>query len=176
MKEDHLALETRKKIYELIASSPGLHKREISRKLNLSLSTVDYHLHYMERKNLVVAKEDRRYRRYFVTEKTSPQDSRIISLLRQETPRKILIFLLENPNAIHRDICESTGKAPSTVSFHIKKLVEADILEEISLGKEKGYNIKNKDRVIDVLITYRSTFLDRAVDKFLDAWTSFGRI
>lgn len=49
MKEDYLALETRKKIYELISSSPGLHKREIARELNMSLSTVDYHLHYMEK-------------------------------------------------------------------------------------------------------------------------------
>jgi len=176
MKEDHLALETRRKIYELIASSPGLHKREISRKLNISLSTVDYHLHYMEKRNIVVAREDRRYRRYFIAEKTMPEDSRIISLLRQETPRKILIFLLENPKAIHREICENIGKAPSTVSFHIRKLVEAGILEEISLGKEKGYNIKNKERIIDILIMYRSTFLDRAVDKFLDAWASFGKI
>ncbi|RLF50977.1 MAG: transcriptional regulator, partial [Thermoplasmata archaeon] len=62
MKEDYLALETRKKIYELIASSPGLHKREIARELKMSLSTIDYHLHYMEKKSIVVAKFDGKYK------------------------------------------------------------------------------------------------------------------
>lgn len=49
-KEDSLALETRRKIYNLILNYPGLHEREIARKLNLSLSTLDYHLHYLEKR------------------------------------------------------------------------------------------------------------------------------
>lgn len=174
MKEDYLALETRKKIYELIASSPGLHKREIARELKMSLSTIDYHLHYMEKKSIVVAKFDGKYKRYFIAE-AKPEDKRILPLLRQETPRKIIIFLLQNPRAIHKEICKSVKKAPSTISFHLKKLVEAGIIEEISLGKEKAYVVRNPDKVIDLLITYKSTFLDRAVDKFVDTWLSLSK-
>lgn len=175
MKEDYLALDTRKKIFELISSSPGLHKREIARELKMSLSTVDYHLHYMEKRKIVFAKRDGKYKRYFAAEKTELEDKRIMPLLRQETPRRIIIFLLQNPRAIHKEICREVKKSPSTVSFHLKKLVENGIIEEISLGKEKAYVVKNPDKVADLIITYKSTFLDKAVDKFVNAWADFGK-
>lgn len=176
MKEDYLALETRRKIYNLIASSPGLHKREIARALNMSLSTIDYHLHYMEKREIVIGKQDGKYKRYFISEKIGAEDKKILSLLRQPTPRRILIFLLENPGAIHKEICKKIKKAPSTISFHLKKLVESGIVEEIHAGKEKKYFIRNREKIIDLLTTYRSTFLDKAVDKFIEAWASFGKI
>ena len=175
MKEEYLALETRNKIYNLIANSPGLHKREIARELDMSLSTIDYHLHYLERRNILTSRQDGKYRRYFISEKISAEDEKIMSLLRQATPRKIVVFLLQNPRAIHKEICENVRKAPSTISFHIKKLIDAGVIEEISLGKEKAYVVRNKEKVIDLLITYKSTFLDKAVDKFVDTWSSFGK-
>lgn len=175
MKEDYLALETRKKIYDLIANSPGLHKRQIARQLNMSLSTIDYHLHYMEKRAIITSKQDGKYKRYFIAEKVSPVDKRILSILRQETPRKIVIFLIENPRAIHKEICQHIKKAPSTISFHLKKLIEAGIIEEISLGKEKAYIVRNVEKVVDLLISYKSTFLDKAVDKFVNAWAGFGK-
>ncbi|HEC88609.1 MAG TPA: winged helix-turn-helix transcriptional regulator [Thermoplasmata archaeon] len=175
MKEDYLALDTRKKIFELISNSPGLHKREIARELKMSLSTVDYHLHYMEKRKIVFAKRDGKYKRYFVTEKTQAEDKRFIPLLRQETPRRIILFLLQNPRAIHKEICREVKKAPSTVSFHLKKLIETGIIEEISLGKERAYIVKNPEKVADLIITYKSTFLDKAVDKFVNAWVGFGK-
>ena len=175
MKEDYLALETRRKIYNLIDGFPGLHKREIARKLGMSLSTIDYHLHYMEKKQLVVSRMDGKYKRYFVSKEMGKGDKKIFSMLRQEMPRKIVMFILLNPRAIHKEICKHIKKAPSTVSFHMKKLIEAGVVEEISLGKEKAYVVRNEDRVAKLLMMYKSTFLDKAVDKFIDAWASFGK-
>jgi DNA-binding transcriptional ArsR family regulator len=91
-------------------------------------------------------------------------------LLRQATPRRIILFLLENPEAIHKDICDHVGKAPSTISFHLKKLVEADIVEEIARGKEKAYVVRGPERVAELLATYQESFLDAAVDKFVDSF------
>ena len=60
-KEDTLALEARREIYNLILANPGLHEREIGRKLEMSLSTLDYHLHYLEKREIVTSKKDGRY-------------------------------------------------------------------------------------------------------------------
>ncbi len=178
MKEDHLAHETRKRIYSLIESSPGLHKREIARELGMSLSTIDYHLHYMEKRKMVVAKSDGKYKRYFPRKEMemSKWDRKILSMLRQEVPRRILMFLLLHPKAIHKEICEYVGKAPSTVSFHMKKLIKEGIVEEISLGKEKAYVVLNEEKVASLLATYKETFVDRAVDKFVSTWADFGKL
>ncbi len=178
MKEDNLALETRKKIYNLIESSPGLHKREIARELGMSLSTIDYHLHYMEKRKMVVAKSDGKYKRYFPKRELEMNiwDRKILSMLRQEVPRKILMFLLLHPRAIHKEVCEYVGKAPSTVSFHMKKLIREGLVEEISLGKEKAYVVLNEKKVASLLKEYKETFVDRAVDKFISAWSDFGKL
>lgn len=109
------------------------------------------------------------------TARTAAEDKRIMPLLRQETPRRIILFLLEHPESIHKDVCHHVKKAPSTISFHIKKLVEAGIIEEISRGKEKAYVVRSPEKVASLLSTYKSTFLDKAVDKFVDAWASFGK-
>ncbi len=172
MKEDTLALETRRDIYNLIVEYPGLHEREIARRLDISLSTLDYHLHYMEKRGLLVTRKDGRYTRYFAAKKVGIQDKKIISLLRQQTPRQIVLYLLEHPGAIHKDICRAVDKSPSTVSFHLKKLVKAGIAERVSLGRKTAYDVVDADAVVNTLITYRDTFVDSAVDSFIDTWTS----
>ena len=171
-KEDTLALEARRDIYDLILTNPGLHEREIGRKLHMSLSTLDYHLHYLEKREIITSKKDGRYTRYFVSRKMGIQDKRTLSLLRQETPRGIVLFLLLNPRSLHKDICENIHKSPSTTSFHLKKLVSAGVIDSISIGRGTVYLVINPDQTADLLITYKKTFLDEAVDKFIDTWSS----
>ncbi|KAA0002848.1 MAG: transcriptional regulator [Thermoplasmata archaeon] len=172
IKEDSLALETRRKIYNLILNYPGLHEREIARKLNISLSTLDYHLHYLEKREIIVSKKDGRYTRYFASLKVGMQDKKIIAILRQKTPRKIVLFLLMHPGSIHKEICEGVKKSPSTISFHLKKMIDAGIIEAVSLGRETAYSVKDEEEVVKMLITYKNTFLDSAVDSFIETWSS----
>ncbi len=174
IKEDTLALETRRNIYTLILTYPGLHEREMARKLQMSLSTLDYHLHYLEKREIIVSKKDGRYTRYFVSRKIGAQDKRTISLLRQKTPRNIVLFLLLNPKALHKEICNEIKKSPSTISFHLKKLIDAGIISAISIGRGTAYEVINAEKIVDVLITYKRTFLDDAVDKFIETWSSLG--
>jgi len=83
---------------------PGLHEREIARKMNISLSTLDYHLHYLEKREMIVSRKDGRYTRYFVSFKVGAQDKKIIAILRQKTPRSIVLFLLTNPDKLQKYI------------------------------------------------------------------------
>ncbi len=172
IKEDSLALETRRKIYNLILNYPGLHEREIARKLDIPLGTLDYHLHYFEKREIVVSKKDGRYTRYFASLKVGTRDKKIIAILRQKTPRNIIIFLLVHPDSIHKDICKEVKKSPSTISFHLKKMIKSDIIEATSLGRETSYSVKNGEEVAKLLITYRNTFLDSAVNSFIETWSS----
>ncbi|MGC9554999.1 MAG: winged helix-turn-helix transcriptional regulator [Thermoplasmatota archaeon] len=172
IKEDSLALETRRDIYTTIVRYPGLHERELARKLDMSLSTLDYHLHYMEKRDLVVSRKDGRYTRYFATRTVGREDKRVIALLRQKTPRDIALHLLLHPEAVHKDLARAVGKSPSTVSFHLKKMIDAGMVEPISLGRETAYRITDEEQVVNNLITYQETFVDDAVDRFVDTWTS----
>ena len=127
--------------------------------------------------NIDYHKSNNKHKRYFLADAgvDSVENKRIMPLLRQETPRTIILFLLNNPNSIHKEICNNVRKAPSTITFHLKKLIDASIIEEITRGKEKAYVVRNPDKIADLLSTYKASFLDKAVDKFVDAWAPFGK-
>lgn len=105
IKEDSLALETRRKIYNLILNYPGLHERDCKKVEYLSQHPrLSSPLSREKRDNRF--KKDGRYTRYFASLKVGMQDKKIIAILRQKTPRKIVLFLLMHPGSIHKEICE----------------------------------------------------------------------
>lgn len=165
-----LDLEIRRKIYNLILKSPGLHIRELSRELNIALGTLNYHLHYLHKRELITVKSDGGYVRCYIAGEIGVKDKKIIGVLRQNVPRKILLFLLLHPSSFHRAIYIQLQLAPSTISFHLNKLVDLDIINCVKVGRQTRYQIKEPEYVSDLLITYRETFLDKTVDRFADAW------
>ena len=169
-KESSLELKTRRVIYKYILKNPGIHERELSRRIKIPLSTIDYHLYYLKRKELVLTKTDGHYTLLYASGKVGEKDKKILAVLRQKAPRKIIIFLLLNTFSFHRDICSSIGLAPSTTSFHLNKLVELDLITKNERGRETLYKINEPEYISDLIITYKKSFLDNAVNRFADTW------
>ena len=118
-----LILETRNEIYKIILKNPGLHLRELSRKTDLTLSGVRHHLHYLIQKELIITKSDRRYTRYYVSNKLSKKDKEFLNIMRQEIPRQIILLLLvEGPSEIYRDYTKEDTIDPKVLKMiHSKK-------------------------------------------------------
>jgi predicted transcriptional regulator len=165
-----LELETRRRIFTVIKRSPGLHVRELSRTLGIPLSTLDYHLYFLKQRGLITEKQDGRYIRYYCVGDIGTKEQGVISLLRQSVPRSILMFLLLHPHSSHHDVCVQIGLAPSTISFHLKKLLDIQIVTREQQGKDTSYYVNDSDHVLDLLITYQKTFLDESVDRFIETW------
>ena len=64
-KEEILENENRRKIYEALERSPGIHLRELQRILDMPLTTLEYHLSYLVRKKIICSETDTHYRRYY---------------------------------------------------------------------------------------------------------------
>ena len=168
--EPALELEIRRKIYNCILKSPGIHYREISDRLHIPSSTMDYHLYYLKKRNLINSLQEKGYTRFYVTGKISTQDKIIFSVLRQKATRRIILFLLENPDSDHKKIRNHLNLAPSTTSFHLLKLIKYKIVERKFKGKDVSYNIINPENIIDILITYKKSFLDDSIDSVIETW------
>ncbi len=78
------------------------------------------------------------------------------------------------PGLRHREIAEAVGASPSTLSFHLKKLEKAGVVEAEKKGRERYYRVKDSDKVIETLLTYRESFLDSVVDRFAELWLDVG--
>lgn len=90
-KENILDLKIRRDLYDFIDKHPGLHLREISRRINIPRTTIRYHLKFLKKQELIKEKFEGRYKRIYITKKMGTEDKKILSLLRQRTPCRIFL-------------------------------------------------------------------------------------
>ena len=165
-----LELDARKKIYHLIKKFAGCHFREIERISKLPTGNVKYHLNYLTKYGLINLVKEKNNLRYFPRDFNS-ENKKLMGLLRQKSIRKILLFVLIHNNCNHEQIVEFTCLSPSTVSWHLKKLEESNVIGFIRKGRKIYYNILiNKEEIINLLITYKESFLDSLVDRVIEMW------
>jgi len=168
---DTHVIETRRKIYDLIAKNPGLHQTKIAQMLGMSKSHAEYHLNCLERSNVIQAVVEPGFKRYYVEDIDLGLDEKeLLAFLHTDVPKNILVLLLRNPNLKHKDILAKFEIAPSTLSYHLTKLVKKGILSVVRYGEEKGYRIINKRQVLKLLVSYE---FEGAVDGIKDLWNEF---
>ncbi len=176
MEEDVLELENRRRVFQFISKFQGAHLRQIQRAMELEVGVLKYHLDYMEKRGLLTSKKEK-YRKRFFTKALGPKDKELLSILRQETLRRILMHVLLHPACTFKDLQSTFKISKSTLSFHLKKLREARLVLKVEKevpkkGKRKveRYQVRKKDKVAEMLVTFRSSFLDDAVDNFVEIW------
>ncbi len=169
---EEIDLETRRELFELISNFPGLHFREILRRLDISSGNLNYQLNYMVKHEIFVAISDGNLRRYYIVGKIKGTEKRILACLRNETLRGLVLYLLLNPNSKFNEISDKFDLAPSKLAYHLNKLVEKEIVEKEKKGRTTIYRVVDEEAVANVLITYRPSFLDNIVENFIEAWKS----
>jgi predicted transcriptional regulator len=165
-------LETRRELFELITDFPGLHFREILRRLDISSGNLNYQLNYLIKHEIVVAISDGNLKRFYIVGKIKGREKRILACLRNETLRGLVLYLVLNPNSQFNEIANRFDLAPSKLAYHLNKLVTKDIIEKEKKGRTTIYRVMDEETIANVLITYRPSFLDAVVDNFIEAWKS----
>jgi DNA-binding transcriptional ArsR family regulator len=91
-----------------------------------------------------------------------------LKFIRHEPIREILIFILEHDMCTFQEIVEHTGKAPSTISTHLKRLKEARIISVRRGEYLQLYQVVRGELVAEVLSKYMPTFVDKVVDNYAE--------
>ena len=168
-KDEILENERRSKIYATIKKNPGLHIRELQRIIGIPLASLQYHLTYMASRQVIIEEKSEHYTRYY-SKPLEPEDKKVLSVLRQKRLREIVILILVSKKAKYQFIVQTLKLTPSTVSLYLKCLLDNDIVERTKIGFENIYTLKDEDKIAKILITYRSSFLDKIVDKWANTW------
>jgi predicted transcriptional regulator len=158
--------EKRKIIFDYIKKYPGSHNREISRKLNIPKTTLLYHLNYLKKKGLINEKEDGGYSRYFKNGDLLEFDKELYTILRKRIYRDILYVLSYHRVLTQIEIVKylkddfNIKKHPTTIAFHLEKLLDLGIIECVPNGREKLYmgNYKSAHLVVDFLLKQKLSF------------------
>src|SRR3989442_11385975 len=86
-----LELQGRRRIYEFVSASAGVHLRRIGQTLGMSTGMLSYHLGVMERQGLLKSEAARHRRRYYLARAYRPEQRLVLALLRERVPRTVMI-------------------------------------------------------------------------------------
>jgi predicted transcriptional regulator len=162
------------KIVKYVNEIPGIRYRELLRMTGLSNGVLSYHLRFLNNNGKIrVNRVNNRVTRYFSYD-VSPHESYVIGLLRQETTRKIIMYILENGSCGFNDIMIHTKKVPSTISWHMARLKAANIIKVRKQNESTYYEIGMDILVLqDLLSKYKSRFTEKIVDDYVDMVNEF---
>jgi len=165
----HSSVDPRDKIHDLIAKNPGIRYKELTRLAATSNGVLTYHLRVLEKLKLIKVERqsNNRVTRYFIAD-IPKGDSDIIGYFRNGVTRKIILFVLRNEFCTFNEIVDDIGKAPSTVSWHIKRLKEAGILRIIHGEERLLYRLMDEKIVSQILLKYEQSFADKIVDNYTE--------
>ena len=161
------AADTRVLLMKNIEQTPGIRYRELLRLTGLVNGVLSYHLSALERTNLIKVNRESRITRCYPVN-VSDKESAILKFVRREPIRQILLFILEHDMCTFNEIVDHTGKAPSTVSSHLKRLRGARIILIRHGEYHQLYRVAEGDLIAEVLSKYTASFTDKVVDNYTE--------
>ena len=146
-KPDSLILknEVRRRIFNEILQSPGIHCRELQRRLGVANGTVAWHIGVLKESTMIKSIKGDYYTALYpsIEFQKGPLDAFIPSTTR----RKILECIRGIRGITQKEISEKTGMNQSTVLHHLRKLIHADFILEVKDGKCLRYFVYSKDNI-----------------------------
>jgi predicted transcriptional regulator len=148
--------EKRSKVLQLILKSPGIRYRQLLRLTGLSNGSLSFALKKLEKsKDIIVNRTSNNRATGYYPKNITTTEFHIISNLRNETQKRIVQFLLMQGQSTFYDIVNYTNRAPSTTSWHLNKLKNAELITSNSHhGRPRPYKIRNRKSVAKIISKY----------------------
>ena len=169
--------DTVDKVLFFIQDNPGCHLRRIKREIGISMGTVQYHLHKLEKMGRVTSTRRGLYKYYFPAGLFRENEKEILEVLTHETARKILMFIIEQKSPTQTDIVNSVRISAKSISWHVGRLIALKMIREIKDGKYKRYQLQDDAKdILTLLRSYYPSVWDkwsmRVVEMFLSLSSS----
>lgn len=160
--------DTKSVILENIYKTPGIRYKELLRLTRLKNGVLSYHLTILERLSKIrIDRYNNRVTRYYIVN-IPKEESDIIGYFRNKVTRKMAIFILQHDSCIFNEIVDHVNKAPSTVSWYLKRLRDAGIISIIPGEKRQLYRVVDGEAIANILYKYQESFVDKVVNNYTE--------
>lgn len=164
------------RVLRYVVEHPGCYLRQIRRALAISMGTTQYHLGLLEGSAKVTSSKRGLYRYYFAARTFQPTEKSLLEVLSQETSREILMLIMERGDPTQSDIADKIGVSAPSVSWHVKRLVESDVITEARDGKYKRYHLRrDPQQLVSLMKNYYPSLWDMWSDRLAEIFLSFSR-
>jgi predicted transcriptional regulator len=168
--EDDQLSEVQGKLMKHIHAQPGIRYRELLRLSGLSNGVLTYHIANLEKSGRIIADRsiNNKITRYYPNN-IPIEETDIIGHIRNNATRQIILFILDHNLCTFNEIIEYTKKAPSTISWHLKRLKNGGIISVIHTGHcQRLYKIRDFESLTNVLSKYKESFADEIISNYTE--------
>lgn len=155
-------MSTRQRIAARVRRDPGIHFNELVRELDLAPGQVQYHLRRLDG----VVADDRYGRTHYFPPEYDARERAALALLRRETAADVVSVLMDDGPLPGGETAERAGIARSTLSWHLDRLVEADLVEKRYDRGRVVLSLADSARTARLLDRADPTLPQRLVDRF----------
>ena len=171
--------ETAERILLFVQNNPGCYLRKIKEMIQISQGTVQYHTDRLEKMGKITSTRSGLYKHYFPVGIFEKNEKEILQSLGQETARRILMFLVEQHAPTQTDIVKNSGLSPSSINWHMRRLIDLRLVREIKDGKHKIYQLEDRkatSKYITALMrNYYPAIWEKWSDRLIDIFLSMSR-
>ena len=160
-------LATRDRLLTLLAHEPGLHLREIPRRLGLSLRAARYHLESLEGDARVVLHRNDGFVRYFRAGEYDAEERATIGALRVRGHREVVRALLRANPLGFNELAMHSALSHSALAAALRKLQLEGLVTRQAAGR---YLLLDAPRSTMCLALLRPTLGDALADSAVDVF------
>ena len=158
---------TGSQLTQIIENNPGIQFRQIMRSSGLKNGVVSHHISKLEKNGIIKVVRGPRQTRFY-SPKITEDESKVIKALRRQTPRDLLLALIQENGIGFTQLVKEVRKSPSTVSLYLSQLVGDELVEVRLFGLKKRYYIKARDLIDKLIEDYRPSLLEKPTSGFED--------
>ena len=158
-------------IIETIKKNPGIRFSEVMENVGLKNGVLSHYIRKLENSGLIHVDRSPRVARFFAPD-VNPEEQKLVARLRQETPKRILISLLNHKELTFKQIVTIIKRSPATVSFYISNLVEDEIISTKRSDKKTYYSIREPERILVLIDEYHPDIIQKTTENFVDIVSS----
>lgn len=140
------------KILDYVKNNPGSHLRRIKNDLGFSMGTIQHYLRKLEKEEKINSSRNGLYKCFFVTGIFGDEEKDIIKYLNQDTPRRIILYIVQQDHPTQTDIAKELRVTSPTIKWNLNRLTSSKIITETKDGRYKRYSLRSN---IDPLVLTR---------------------
>ena len=158
-------------ILKTIERNPGIRFREIMDELGLKNGTLSHHLQKLEQQSVLRVERTPRVARFYPLS-VKDEEIPIIKRLRQETPRRILLLLLDVDEVNFSEMFLRIKRSPGTTSLYVTELVNDGIIKDRFENGKRFFSLLDKYTVSKLISKYHPDLMGKTTENYSDIITS----
>ena len=105
----------------------------------MAVGDVQYHLNFLETNGCIKSRKFGKCKTFYSVDVTDLRHELTLAVLRQETLREIILYVIEHPRATQSAIATQFGLTSPTVNAHMSRLIEMNLVKSFREGKFVKY-------------------------------------